>query len=472
MMTPDQIHRAAHAELRRDFAAIGLELADFIPLSWEACRKAALGQASDGPMLWMCAILHIAHVASTHVIADGLELLSQMLDLRISIRRRSRAETRILKNQLLQLPHYKHVFRGKPSIPYAVEIGGVPAFANARSKTWGGMLRRYVLKGDPSVAHLDAMAAWFVVPGEERDGSRAVPTALQSWFEAQGYALVGHLKTNASSGSYEALTYQREEFAGGVRLGQEVKLFTFEQFREAEIDPCSDSARSRYERRRLLELAAKLGFPCTTVYFVRHGETQANADGILHGSTSSPLTCRAQSDARVVGLEFYLKHRVRPTTIISSDLPRALQTAQLFTERFPRPIELRRGLRERKLGMFEGKPRPIGLEGHGLFARFKHRTPIPGGGEAFATVEARALACLEGDVERCIGGDLLVFSHAGAMRALLGTIDGVAPELHWDLQSAPFLKPQIRHVPVGYLRVASGAGRQDTGGQLSARVAA
>lgn len=66
------------------------------------------------------------------------------------------------------------------------------------------------------------------------------------------------------------------------------------------------------------------------VYLVRHGETTANRAGIRQGHTDYPLTDRGAADALAVGAA--LGH-LRFDGVFSSDLGRALKTAELIVSR-------------------------------------------------------------------------------------------------------------------------------------------
>ena len=69
-----------------------------------------------------------------------------------------------------------------------------------------------------------------------------------------------------------------------------------------------------------------------TVYFVRHGETTANRDGILQGvSGDYPLTDQGEEQAIKTGLA--LQH-VNWDAIFTSDLPRAVNVCDSILSSF------------------------------------------------------------------------------------------------------------------------------------------
>lgn len=90
--------------------------------------------------------------------------------------------------------------------------------------------------------------------------------------------------------------------------------------------------------------------------FVRHGQSQANADGIIADGTS-PLTSNGIEQARKTGLEV---KNLGIVSIISSPYLRAQQTAEVIAGELgivPAHIKVIDELRERGLGDCEGKPK-------------------------------------------------------------------------------------------------------------------
>jgi probable phosphoglycerate mutase len=101
------------------------------------------------------------------------------------------------------------------------------------------------------------------------------------------------------------------------------------------------------------------------IYFVRHGETTANRDGILQGHCDFPLTEKGHRDAALVGTA--LRH-TRWTKIYTSDLTRASNTAQIILSQSKNPKDLSTLLtttpliREVNFGVREMLPRGTTVE--------------------------------------------------------------------------------------------------------------
>ena len=89
-----------------------------------------------------------------------------------------------------------------------------------------------------------------------------------------------------------------------------------------------------------------------TIYIIRHGETDANSNGIMQGQLDTLLNHKGLIQAKL------LAKRLTDTnfdTIYSSDLKRAFQTAQAVAQTTNQKIISTLELRERNLGPFEGQ---------------------------------------------------------------------------------------------------------------------
>lgn len=89
----------------------------------------------------------------------------------------------------------------------------------------------------------------------------------------------------------------------------------------------------------------------TELLLIRHGETDWNTERRLQGHTDIPLNNEGVRQARALGLAL---RRESLDAIVSSDLQRAMQTAQAIADVRDMPIQVDTGLRERCYGAFEG----------------------------------------------------------------------------------------------------------------------
>ena len=91
----------------------------------------------------------------------------------------------------------------------------------------------------------------------------------------------------------------------------------------------------------------------TTVYFVRHGETTANASRIFQGISDFPLSPKGIAQGKLLQKRFA---QVPYDHIFSSPLSRAVDTAKILNEGHPCSVEILPILIEVDGGVLEGEP--------------------------------------------------------------------------------------------------------------------
>lgn len=156
----------------------------------------------------------------------------------------------------------------------------------------------------------------------------------------------------------------------------------------------------------------------TALILVRHGETAWNAEERMQGHEDIPLNERGRAQAEALGA------RLAGETIhalYSSDLKRALETAQRISASTGHPVVRDARLRERHLGVLQGVLRSAAHETTGeVYARYRASDPdyvIPGG-ESTRQFAARVLACIGDLVHRHPGETVLVVAHGGVLDQL------------------------------------------------------
>lgn len=152
-------------------------------------------------------------------------------------------------------------------------------------------------------------------------------------------------------------------------------------------------------------------------YFLRHGETHWNRDGITQGQLDSHLngTGRAQARAAAEALS-----REPIERIVASPLTRALRTAEAVADRLGLPVSCDAGLMECHLGVWQGSP-------HGGFLRdYFAGTVDPPGGETFPDFCARVSQAMQTAVRR--GPNTLIVAHGGLWIAAQTYVQ-VSPEM-------------------------------------------
>lgn len=153
-------------------------------------------------------------------------------------------------------------------------------------------------------------------------------------------------------------------------------------------------------------------------WFVRHGESVANANGWLAGHRDVPLTERGIAQASALK---EVLAGIRPDRVVCSDLIRAKRTAELAWEgRTPEPI-VAPALRERHLGAWEGAPIEQ-LRANGSANVLLSWEYGPPNGESHRALAIRALRYLALQDD---GADVLWFGHGGWIRTVVGLLDAV-----------------------------------------------
>jgi len=161
----------------------------------------------------------------------------------------------------------------------------------------------------------------------------------------------------------------------------------------------------------------------TTFYFVRHGESEGNAARVFTGQTDSPLTERGRQQAEAVADELA---SVKFDRIVSSDLSRTRDTADVIAKRHGMRVEVVPELREIDVGDRTGKTFD---ETRGLPNWNDDGFVAWPGGETLDQVVARTLGAIERLTRESPGKTILVVGHGGVNRILLSHFLGILPKL-------------------------------------------
>lgn len=153
----------------------------------------------------------------------------------------------------------------------------------------------------------------------------------------------------------------------------------------------------------------------TVLYLVRHGEADANRDGRIGGWSPTPLTELGRRQAERAAAELA---RRAPTRLVTSDLPRARQTAEPIALATGLAPELEPGLRERSLGVLDGLSFAEARDRHpALWQRMTARDPdaVPEGGETADAVHGRVATAIARLVHDHAGERIAVVTHGLAL---------------------------------------------------------
>ena len=152
----------------------------------------------------------------------------------------------------------------------------------------------------------------------------------------------------------------------------------------------------------------------TSLYLVRHGETDWNRERRIQGSTDIPLNATGREQAATTGA---LLARREWDAVFASPLSRAFETASIIAARIglgqPSAVD---ALVERNYGDAEG------LNWEEIERRFPGDTVVPGR-ETHAEVADRVIPALMELALAHHGESLIIVTHGGVIRSVLNVID-------------------------------------------------
>ncbi|WP_193198167.1 histidine phosphatase family protein [Nostoc sp. MG11] len=162
-----------------------------------------------------------------------------------------------------------------------------------------------------------------------------------------------------------------------------------------------------------------------TLYFLRHGQTEASRNNAFCGSIDSELTPEGLEMAKA----FASAYISTPwTAIFCSPMKRTVATAKPLCAAIGLEPELRDGLKEINYGQWEGKtPEIISREYHDDYIRWSADPAwyAPTGGEMAVTIASRSLQVIEEIKQLYNSGNVLVIAHKATIRIILCSLLGI-----------------------------------------------
>lgn len=165
--------------------------------------------------------------------------------------------------------------------------------------------------------------------------------------------------------------------------------------------------------------------PTTRVILARHGQTEWNDGARFQGHLDSPLTPvgvrQAKGLAHRLGME-------KIAAVYSSDLGRAIRTAEFIAEELRQVVATDERLRERGLGVFQGLSKEeIIVRYPEESRRYYSREPdyvVPDGESARGRF-ALGFSCLNDLVVRHPGTTIVVVTHGGLVQGMFRHVTGL-----------------------------------------------
>jgi broad specificity phosphatase PhoE len=167
------------------------------------------------------------------------------------------------------------------------------------------------------------------------------------------------------------------------------------------------------------------------VIAIRHGETEWNALGREQGQLDSPLTARGLKQAEAIA------DRLRSmsfSALYSSDLGRALHTAEIVARATGASIEVDAGLRERHTGIFQGLTKAqMEAQYPGEYSAYRsdpYAYQVPGGESGQQRTE-RSVRLMNVLADRHADETIVIITHGGFLMGFFEHVLGLAPGNSW-----------------------------------------
>ena len=172
----------------------------------------------------------------------------------------------------------------------------------------------------------------------------------------------------------------------------------------------------------------------TTIYLIRHGQTDWNKKKIFRGRADVPLNEHGRKEAEA--LAQYLKD-VRPTACYSSPLSRARETAEIALRPRSLTIVPDEGIIDIDYGKWQGVSdadvRKHYSETHRRWHATPQRVKFPNG-ESLAMVRRRAMASLDRIRSNHPEGIVYVVAHRVVTKVIMCAVLGLANAAFWKIR--------------------------------------
>jgi broad specificity phosphatase PhoE len=165
------------------------------------------------------------------------------------------------------------------------------------------------------------------------------------------------------------------------------------------------------------------------IYLIRHGQTDWNREGRWQGFEQTSLNSEGLAQAQALA-EYLRQYPI--TAVYTSDLSRALQTANALAQALNLQPELDERWRERHLGIFQGLTRaeinaryPKEMDAMHT-DRFNYVIP---NGESQRQVQERAWEAWQQVINHAPGPEAAIVSHGGTLKTLLMKLSNNDPDI-------------------------------------------
>ena len=168
----------------------------------------------------------------------------------------------------------------------------------------------------------------------------------------------------------------------------------------------------------------------TEIFLIRHGETVWNTKKLIQGQLDSPLTDNGIYQSNLLAERI---KKIDPDIIYTSDLKRAIDTANIINKYIDKSIIEISGVRERDWGIFQGaswqKVKKFFPTQYKYYRNDSKNYVIPNG-ESYNQVTKRTLNSLIDIVKNHENQRIVVVTHGGVISPLIRDLLSIPYETH------------------------------------------
>ena len=168
----------------------------------------------------------------------------------------------------------------------------------------------------------------------------------------------------------------------------------------------------------------------TEIFLIRHGETIWNTKKLIQGQLDSPLTDNGIRQSNLLSQRI---KKINPDIIYTSDLKRAIDTANIINQHINKDIIEISGVRERNWGVFQGadwsKVKKFFPTQYKYYRNDSKNYKIPNG-ESYTQVTKRTMDSLEDIVENHKNQKVVIVTHGGVISPLIRDLLSIPYKTH------------------------------------------